>query len=1622
MIVVGLGASAGGLKALEQFFAAMPSDSGAAFVVVQHLSPNFESLMQELLQPHTNMTVQRVIGGMTLQPNQVYLIPPGQNLVIQSGRLYLMDQPPRPRSQINLPIDLFFASLASDCGKRAVGIVLSGGGDDGSQGLQAIRTSGGLPLVQDPATAEIPDMPHNALDTGVVARAFPPDELARLVYEFTLQARQGYPVAGNRTAPMIEPPTLQQILDLLEESEHLDFSYYKASTLSRRTYLRYSLTGCNTIEEYLDYLRDSVEERQQLKQDYLISVTRFFRDREAWQDLEYNILPNLLTTLSTAKNSTFRAWVAACATGEEAYSLAILIDHLMEQIGRRLPIKIFATDVDADALQQAAQGAYPEGIANDVPKLLLRKYFTWRNGQFHVKRRIRETLIFAPHNLTNNPGFTQMHLISCRNMLIYMRPDSQQQVLQTLHFSLAAKGILFLGECENLGELQEEFVPINEKWKIFQKRRNIRLPFLDLSGAGRFTPITVTPARTPRSEEKPASPLNPLLQQALVNVYASRQATCVLLDDQQNLLHVVVDAARLLQVPQGEVTQQITAMLPADLRIPVSTALSRTRRDGEPVTYLGIPTRTIASDRTLQITATYTESSPNANGFATLVLEDSYPNSPSPTPAASEPFQLTEDTNLRIVELEHELQQSRESLQATIEELETINEELQATNEELLASNEELQSTNEEFQAQTEELYTVNAEYQAKIAELTELTADFNNLLQSTDIGVIFLDMELGIRKFTEAAAAAVNLVDSDIERPLVHLTHNLKGVNLLDPLQQVLDTERPLEQEVRLTTTGENLLMRVHPYRQQRGRMDGLVITFINIDELKETERQLSETLDLLETTYAMTPVGLGIVDHSLCFVRINPTMAEINGLSVDQHLGRPIPEILPDLVDTLLPIYQQVFETGEPLMNIEITGTTPAAPNTIRHWVASYYPVPEGVGVVVTEVTTLKQAQQIIVENEARLDYLLGSSPAIIFTCAPADNYRCLSISDNVQDVLGYTPDDFIQNPDFWLNHLHPADLNRVLAGLQAWDQQTLYQHEYRLLCADGVYRWFEARLKMSFAPLSTDDLSTEEMICIGSLIDITDRKIAQSALTKSESLFRLTLDQSKLMVFTQDLDLVYQWVYNPITGFTEADFLHKTDRAIFPDADLQRLIDVKQQVLTSQTRQTMQFRLQQEECDRYFNLKLEPLTDMEGNLSGIAGVAYEITEEKQNALALAYANEQAQAANQAKSSFLAAMSHELRTPLNAILGMTETLQEGILGNVTDRQVNALITIEQSGTHLLNLINDILDLAKVEAGQLEPNWIVVSVSDLCHRSLDLVTQQAQKKQIVLHLDLATDIPDLWGDARRLRQVLVNLLDNAVKFTPEGGQVTLAAQTAGEWIHLSVTDTGIGIAAADIPTLFQPFTQVESDLSRQYDGTGLGLALVKQLVELHGGDIRCTSTVGVGSCFTVMLPAQPLVVAQPQTDLEHNQKPDAVSSLPRPSSSADSRSAVVLLAEDNETNIETTTSYLAAKGYRLIVARNGADAVAITRAEKPDLILMDIQMPGMDGLEAIQQIRQDRNRNLKNIPIIALTALAMPGDRERCLMAGANEYMSKPVKLKILAARVQELLVSSSDDSDSTI
>ncbi|MEO0970550.1 MAG: chemotaxis protein CheB, partial [Cyanobacteria bacterium J06639_18] len=475
--VVGIGASAGGLRALEEFFENMPTDSGAAFVVIQHLSPDFKSLMKELLERRTRMAIYRVTEGMELEPNSVYLIPPGKNLVVENQKLHLLEQEERNRHGLNFPIDIFFESLAKNYVVRSIGVILSGTGSDGTNGLRTINEAGGFAMVQDPATAEFDGMPRTAIATGVVDRVLSPKELAQVINQLVRSVYANPPgllpkspnESNQDPVTFLNSYNLQRIATILAQHEQIDFSHYKTSTLSRRIHRRYLISGCNHLNDFICLLETSPEERAILRHDLLISVTQFFRDRLTWDFLETDVIPQLIA--QTQPKEELRCWVTACATGEEAYSLAILLDEAVAKSDKPVRFKIFATDIDKVALEKATQGIYPQTIANDVSSQRLERYFVRKDNSWQVVRKLREKLLFAPHDLTKDAGFTRMNLITCRNVLIYLQSDLQQQVLRNLHFSLVSKGVLFLGEAETLGRIEPEFKPLHKKGKIYQKRR-----------------------------------------------------------------------------------------------------------------------------------------------------------------------------------------------------------------------------------------------------------------------------------------------------------------------------------------------------------------------------------------------------------------------------------------------------------------------------------------------------------------------------------------------------------------------------------------------------------------------------------------------------------------------------------------------------------------------------------------------------------------------------------------------------------------------------------------------------------------------------------------------------------------------------------------------------------------------------------------------------------------------------------------------------------------------------------------------------------------------------------------------------------------------------------------------
>ncbi|NES04872.1 MAG: EAL domain-containing protein [Okeania sp. SIO2F4] len=827
--VVGIGASAGGLQAIEAFFSSLLPEPGATFVVVQHLSPDYRSLIVELLQRRTTLPVYPIENGMAITVNNVYVLPPGFVVRLQGQQLWLEE---RQEGQIDAPIDYFFLSLAQERGDRCISILLSGTGHDGTEGLKAISRAGGVALVQSQDTTQFAAMPSSPLSSGLVDEILSPEELAQAVCDIIGYTRTQESLTRNSTT-LLPPEQLTEILDILQRQENIDFSLYKPGTLNRRIIHRLLLSKVNTISEYITYLNENVEEVKNLRQDLLIGATRFFRDPEMWSLLQTEVLPSLLETLEPG--NPLRLWVTGCSTGEEVYSLAIVVDEVMQNMEEKHPVKLFATDIDQEALTIASQGIYSDNIVQDIGAERLQSYFVAEGSTYRIKKSIRSQVVFASHDLTKNPGFSQMHLVSCRNLLIYMQSALQEQVLMLLHFSLARRGVLILGPAENLGIIPHAFDSINQQWKIFRKRLDVQLP---------VTRIIKSPTIQPVTMYKPVKSGRPIYETWVQSVFKLRfgeqPVTCVVVNQNHQIVHILINTARLLELPLGEMSTNILDIVPPSMKIPLSTALHRVKRDRQSIVYNDIQVSELESQQRINLWVGKVEEDDTSSEIQIIVLLELALPTESIATSTDLDFDPNSVLSLQIRELEFELQQTRENLQTTIEELETANEEQQATNEELVASNEELQSTNEELQSVNEELYTVNAENQERIEELTELSADIDNLLQSTDIGVVFLDADFNIRKYTPAAAKVFNFRMGDIGRPLTELVNYLDINNLISLVQQVAETQNSQELEATNVNTEDRLLLRILPYLREDGTSNGVVLTLVIVNDLKKIQNDL--------------------------------------------------------------------------------------------------------------------------------------------------------------------------------------------------------------------------------------------------------------------------------------------------------------------------------------------------------------------------------------------------------------------------------------------------------------------------------------------------------------------------------------------------------------------------------------------------------------------------------------------------------------------------------------------------------------------------------------------------------------------------------------------------------------
>ncbi|HJV35575.1 chemotaxis protein CheB [Geomonas sp.] len=1385
-LIVAIGASAGGLNALEQFFDNTPPDTGMAFVVIQHLSPDFKSLMDDLLARHTSMQIFRVTNGVELQPNCIYLIPPKTNMTISDNKLYLTEK--IATQHLELPIDIFFSSLAEEAGERAVGVVLSGTGSDGSRGVVAIDKNGGLVVVQSPESAQFDGMPRNAIATGVCDFILAPDRIPRVLVEYAISPLMVRTKIHRDLEVFEDEGEYASIFALLRRSYKLDFSKYKASTVGRRIRRRMEFRQIREVSDYAAIVSGDQEELEQLYRDLLIGVTEFFRDKHSFDFLEANVIPSLFANLQPGED--LRVWSAGCATGEEAYSLAILIAEKAEELDFNGKITLFATDVHKSSLEFASQGLYDRARLGNVSLERLEKFFK-REGSdlFRVTSDLRKLVVFAPHNLLNDPPFTKLDLVCCRNLLIYFQPEVQERVISLFHFALKKGGLLFLGSSEGLGTFVGEFEVVANQHKLFSKIRDLKLALnIEANRVERMQssiPVTVF---------QPASSRMVSIDRQVLSDYDNllrrHMPPGVLINENRQIIHYFGNIAEYLKMPEGRAEHNLLALAEDRLHIALSTALQRAEKSRQNAVTQNVRVGHGKEEQLIDLTVAplFDEKTHTTHYHVYFErLRQAGPPPPSPEEGDSREAYLDVEHSFRqhIADLEMELQSTRESLQTTVEELQTSNEELQATNEELLASNEELQSTNEELHSVNEELYSVNSEFERKNLELKLLNNDHENLLGSLDIGTVFLDRQLRIRKYNPAIVSFFKLMPQDIGRPIDHIAYHLSRQDeMLADIKKVLATGAPIATEEQ-TRDNTWLLKRVLPFRSETGQVEGVVITFTDISTIKA---------------------------------------AEFKVLRLNEELEQKVEE-----------------RTAELKREIE---------------------------------ERLKVESMLAAARDHYLG-ILAEAPVLIWRTDT--EARCDWFNNTWMDFTGCSANC----GDHWLQAIHPDDLERWgMARSAAFQKKEPFEIEYRLQRHDGEYRW---------------------------------------------------------------------------------------------------ILDVAR-----------------------------PYRQLDGSLAGFIGYCFDITDRKQAEADQIQGRELAEAASRAKSEFLANMSHEIRTPMNGILGMVELLS---YTDLSEDQREGLEVVRVSAQSLLAVINDILDLSKIEAGRVEMESREFSVRTCINDIIKSQSASVHAKGLTFATEIGSDVPELLkGDALRLKQVLLNIVGNAIKFTNKGG-ITIAVSVDGRIdditsLKISVTDTGIGIDPAAIEAIFAPFSQEDMSISRKFGGTGLGLSISRSLVELMGGRIWAESSKGGGSSFHMLIPFyQPVGEGSPPAKAD------------TPARAAwQGKPLNILVAEDNQINRDITVKMLARFGNSMETAEDGKIAVEKWRSGSYDVILMDVEMPGMDGIEAAGIIRQEETRLGQRIPIIALTAHAFKDERQRLVSVGFDGYVSKPMSLQSLIDEINRCIQTQSD------
>jgi len=881
--IVGIGASAGGMEAIETFFSAMPADVGMAFVIIQHLSPSHKSLMSSLLAKHTSMKVLEAQDGIKIELGCVYINPPDRNIALINGALHFMEMP--PARELRLSIDYFFRTLAEDREEKAICIIFSGTGSDGTLGVKAVKEKGGMVMVQKPESAKYDGMPHSAISTGLADYILPPENMPEQLIKYV---QHPYIVRTSETEENEFHKSVQKIFVLIRLHTGHDFSHYKITTVRRRIARRMAVHQIDSMVSYIRYLHENPVETELLFKDLLIGVTRFFRHPEAFDMLKESVIPAMLE--NRAADSEIRVWVPGCSTGEEAYSLAIIFAEVMEMLKKHFEIRIFASDIDPEAIRQARSGQYPDSIAGDISHDRLNQFFTKEGNGYKVKKRIRESVVYSIHNIIKDPPFSKTDMISCRNLMIYIDTALQKKILSLFHYSLNENGVLLLGTSESIGGASDLFSAIDVKWKIYRRNADsesaitdyFRLPLCEL-------PVAL---RAKGAAAASGADIQSLLEKLVIRDYV---LSCVLISGKNyEVLHIIGQTEKYLTLPSGKADFNILKMAREDIRSKLTEMIWQAVRRKQIVRSGNLKFQYHGTLHAVDVEVRPLREPAGLEGTLLVIFDDrAYPEK-----RVSKKEKTSEHEPPAVAALEQELRFTREHLQVTVEEREASNEELRSTNEEMQSVNEELQSANEELetskeelQSTNEELTTVNSELRSKVDELSQANSDIGNLFASIEIGTVFLDARLCVRRFTPAVSKIFNLISSDTGRRLSDITSNLLCDTLCNDAKEVLDTLIRREFEIQ-HKAGNWYAVRILPYRTTENVIDGVVITFTDITETKVAIKAMRRWASVVQNFSG----AVIIQDAEGKILGWNKAAEELHGWTEAEALKMNIRELIPE------------------------------------------------------------------------------------------------------------------------------------------------------------------------------------------------------------------------------------------------------------------------------------------------------------------------------------------------------------------------------------------------------------------------------------------------------------------------------------------------------------------------------------------------------------------------------------------------------------------------------------------------------------------------------------------------------------------------------------------------------